>query len=189
MKLHVLVEGRSEEAFLKAWLRRARPFVDVSFILHQGKSDLLAQLPAKLRAYGRALDPCEHRLLVLVDADQDDCKALKARICDAHAANAPGLSLLVRIACEETEAFYLGERTAIEAGYGPLTPERAAALSEYVQDSPIGTAELFQRVIGAGSLNKVAWAKTMGFRLSVDPTENRSPSFRHLVSALDRLLV
>lgn len=183
-----MVEGRSEEALLKAWLRRARPNHEYSFILHQGKSDLLAQLPAKLRAYSRTLDPSADRLLVLVDADQDDCRALKARIREQHLRYAPALPLLARIACEETEAFYLGDRAAIEAGYGPLPPGASALLEAYVQDSPVGTAELFQRVIGAGSLNKVAWAKNMGFRLSTDPGENRSPSFRHLAAAIDRLL-
>lgn len=188
MKLYVLVEGRSEEALLKAWLRRARPSAQVSYILHQGKSDLLGRLPATLRAYQRTLNPAEHGVLVLVDADADDCVALKARIMQDHAQHAPSLPLVARIACEETEAFYLGDPAAIEAGYGPIAPERASLLESYVQDSVVGTAELFQRIIGAPSVNKVSWAKTMGFRLSTDASENLSPSFRQLVAAIDRLL-
>jgi len=68
------------EAFLRALLPRLLP-QDLSFEIHvfQGKADLLGKLEARLRAYARML-PADWRLLVVVDRDHDDCRALKQRL-------------------------------------------------------------------------------------------------------------
>lgn len=72
MRLYVLVEGPSEKALLDVWLGRLLKGHRYTVIKHRGKGKLpldprarvdprreglLDQLPARLRAYGQALDP------------------------------------------------------------------------------------------------------------------------------------
>lgn len=73
------------EAFLRALLPRRLP-LDRTFKVHpfQGKSDLLSKLEARLRGYAVWL-PDDWRIVVVVDRDDDDCRALKQRLEDiAH---------------------------------------------------------------------------------------------------------
>ncbi len=201
MKLHVLVEGPSEEAWLRPWLRLFLPHHTCHIIPHQGKGKLarnfsapveekqrglLDQLPAKLRVYGRELSSSTDRVVVLVDADEQDCVDLKKRITDCVAACNPPPIVLVRIAVEETEAFFLGDAVAMKAAFGKLkTPK----LNAYQQDSVCGTWEVLRDVIGVtvGSEDKVAWAEKIAPHLSHDPKKNESPSFRVLCSGLKSL--
>ncbi len=201
MKLHVLVEGPSEEAWLRPWLRRFLPHHTCHIIPHQGKGKLardfsapadekqrglLDQLPAKLRVYGQELSSSTDRVVVLVDADAQDCVDLKKRITDCVAACEPPPIVLVRIAVEETEAFFLGDAVAIKAAFGKL---KTAKMSSYQQDSICGTWEVFRDVIGVsvGSEDKVGWAEKIAPHLSLDPKKNISPSFHVLCSGLKSL--
>jgi len=78
--LEFLVEEPSMEAFLCALLPRLLP-QDRTFEVHpfQGKSDLLAKLESRLRAYASWLPP-DWRLVVVVDRDDDECHALKQQL-------------------------------------------------------------------------------------------------------------
>lgn len=203
MRLHVLVEGDSEEALMRGWLRRFLP-PGHSFVVirHRGKGKLsrdplqvpdirreglLDQLPAKLRAYGKSLDPATDRVLVLVDADDDPCRELKQRMLAALAQCDPRPIVLFRLAIEETEAFYLGDTTAIRRAFPQAKVQR---MKSYVQDSVCGTWELFQRVIDDPVEDKVEWAERMAPYLGTDwrgRNANRSPSFRQLCLGLLRL--
>ena len=160
MIIHVLVEGISEATLLGPWLKRFQPGHIHRIVPHQGKGTLplrpeepsdpkhrglLDQLPAKLRAYGRSLDPATDRVLALVDADDDDCKALKASMLSVWRGCNPRPEAMFRIAVEETEAFYLGDRRAIRAAFRTC---RRTPYDSYVQDSVCGTWEVFQAVIG-----------------------------------------
>jgi hypothetical protein len=197
MRLHILVEGASEQALLEAWLPRFLPSGHTyKIIRHQGKGKLpknpsekpnprhhglLDQLPAKLRAFGKSFNPETDRVLVLVDSDNDDCFDLKNRMTDLlnYCKEIP--TVLFRIAIEETEAFYLGDLNAVKKAF----PK--AKKKNYVQDSICGTWELFRDVIGEESENKVGWAKQIGLYLTTQwkgTQANRSASFRHFCKAI-----
>ena len=120
--LELLVEEPSIEAFLEALLPRLLP-EGRTFAVHpfQGKADLLTNLQSRLRGYTRWL-PDEWRIVVVVDRDDDDCRALKRRL--EVAASSAGLrtraqsrkrpwQLVNRIAIEELEAWYFGDWTAV----------------------------------------------------------------------------
>jgi hypothetical protein len=148
------------------------------------REGLLDQLPAKLRAYGRSLNPATERVVVLVDLDDDNCADLKARLLRILEVCDPKPRVLFRIAIEETEAFYLGDPTAIRKAF----PEaRLARLKAYVQDSICGTWEAFQEVIGARVEDKVWWAERMAGHLGTEwrgSRANDSQSFRQLCRGL-----
>lgn len=203
MRLHILVEGESEEALLNVWLPRFLP-PGHSFVIirHRGKGrlsrdpvrvpdirreGLLDQLPAKLRAYGKTLDPATDRLLVLVDADDEPCLELKRRLLETLESCDPHPVVLFRLAIEETEAFYLGDPQAIRRAFPQARLQR---LKSYAQDSACKTWELFQSVIGDPVEDKVRWAERMAPHLGTTwkgSDANRSPSFRQLCKGLLRL--
>lgn len=202
MHIHVLVEGPSEQALLDPFLRRFQPAHSHTVHVHQGKGKLpsnfaatpdpkhrglLDQLPAKLRAYGRTLNPALERVLVLVDADQEDCEELKKRLLALEASCDPAPTVLFRIAVEETEAFYLGDKKAVSKAFGVF---KNGPYNHYVQDSVCGTWEVFQTVIAAPYEAKVHWAATIAPYLSTATSGkqlNRSPSFVHFLRALRTL--
>jgi hypothetical protein len=46
---------------------------------YQGKRDLISKLPQRLKGYKSWL-PDDYRIVVLVDEDREDCKALKKKL-------------------------------------------------------------------------------------------------------------
>ncbi len=198
-----MVEGPSEEVFLEGWLRRfLPPGHSFKIIRHRGKGrlprdpnsrpvpgreGLLDQLPAKMRAYGRSLNPDTDRLVVLVDQDKDNCQSLKQRLIEAWKACDPRPETLFRIAIEELEAFYLGDPDAIRRAYPRM---KMGPLRDYEQDSVCGTWERFMQVIGARGEDKVTWAREMGRVLGTEwqgRRANQSSSFCQLCSGILRL--
>lgn len=199
MIIHVLVEGLSEKAFLERWLPRFLPQHKFKIIPHRGKGKipvdptqkpepkrqgLLDQLPAKLRAYGRELRSDTDRVLVLVDLDRDDCLELKNRMLDLLNFCNPPPVILFRIAIEECEAFYLGDKAAIRKAFPKA---KLSKMDSYTQDSICGTWELFQQVVGETTADKVEWAKLMGKHLTTQWKANASNSFQQFCLGMRKL--
>lgn len=204
MRLHILVEGLSEKAFLEKWLPRFLPPAHTFKIIpHRGKGrlprdpsrkpdpkrqGLLDQLPAKLRAYGRELNSDTDRVLVLVDLDNDDCRMLKTDLLNllSFCGATPPVALF-RIAIEETEAFYLGDKSGIRRAYPKCNIQR---MGEYTPDSICGAWELFRDVIEEKGEDKVEWGRRMGKHLTTQwkgADANDSPSFRQFCRGLLKL--
>jgi hypothetical protein len=199
MTIHMLVEGPSERALLEPWSRRL--LLDQSVVVHphqgkgslprdldarpeQGRRGLLDQLPATLRGYAAALDPAIDSVVVLLDADNDDPVALETEIAAAATVVAPTLRVVVRVAVEETEAFYLGDLRGLARAFPAANLAMARA---YTPDSICGTWERFGEVVGDGGGNKVAWAAAMAPVLTVVAARSRSPSFKRLLVELKTL--
>ena len=125
-KLIVLVEEPSMEMALEQLLPRMLAGADFQIIRFQCKDDLLKNLPDRLRGYSQWL-PADWAILVLVDQDDDDCRALKQAM-ERVAANARLMSktraghgqrfqVANRIAVEELEAWFFGDWLAVQAAY------------------------------------------------------------------------
>lgn len=204
MRVHILVEGPSEKAFLEVWLPRFLPSRhSFKIIPHRGKGripgdpskkpnpkrqGLLDQLPAKLRAYGRDLRSDTDRILVLVDLDHDACLDLKARMVDLLNHCSPPPVAIFRIAIEEIEAFYLGDKSGIRMAFPKC---RLSKMDSYIQDSICNTWELFQEVIGEDSEDKVEWGRIMGHHLTTQwkgGSANNSNSFRQFCKGILELV-
>lgn len=197
MTIHVFVEGPSEVALIEPWSKRLLKGCPVKVHPHEGKGrlpvdinarpdprhrGLLDQLPAKLRAF--ASDAHIHGIVVLVDADDDDCTALRTAIEQTAQTCSPNLRVVARIAIEETEAFYLGDLDALKRAFPDADMDRARS---YKPDSICGTWEQLGEIINDDSGDKVGWAEKMGRILTTSPGKSRSPSFRALIRALRRL--
>jgi hypothetical protein len=197
MIVHALVEGRSEQAFLEPWAKRLLRGRRLKAYPHQGKGKLrpgrpkagdrglLDQLPAKLAAFGKSLEPKTDRVLVLVDADGDDVADLHRKLNTLKSKLDPAPVVIFRFATEELEAFYLADLKALKAAFPDFDRKLA---SQYEPDSIIGTWELFGRVVGDDGGNKVAWAQAMAPKVTTDAAKSRSPSFKQLCSGLLELV-
>ncbi len=167
--IEVLVEEPSAEVALRALLPRMLDHVTFEVHAFQGKADLLRQLPARLAGYARWL-PADWRILVLVDRDDDDCHALKARLEAAareaglptrSAPSAQGAFAVVnRLAIEELEAWYFGDWEAVRAAY-PRVPAGVPQQAGFRDPDAIrgGTWEAFERVLGRRGYFKGGLAK------------------------------
>jgi hypothetical protein len=198
MIVRVLVEGPSEDVLLRGWAPRAFPGHEFRVHPHGGKGSLpragrtpdrkktglLDLLPVTLTSLARARP--DDAVVVLVDADDDDCAMLLADLKRMAAdLEARPKRLVFRIAIEETEAFYLGDLRALRAAF----PEaNMAEARTYAPDSVVGTAELFARIVNDGGLNKTWWAEEMAPRLTIHARGSRSPSFKKLIAGIERVL-
>lgn len=160
--------------------------------LDPSKRVLLDRLPKVLRGYSRSegIDA----VVVVVDADRRDCKAfLKELTTLAQQAELPGT--LFRLAIEEIEAFYLGDRAALLKAYPKA---KKAVLSKYRQDMPCNTWELLADAVHPGGAAatrssgarpgdlKHEWANKIGPLLNVEA--NESSSFQKLRDGLRRIV-
>ncbi|MBI4678965.1 MAG: DUF4276 family protein [Elusimicrobia bacterium] len=192
MHIELLVEESSAEAALNVLLPRILGRKHTFKVYpHQGKTDPLAVLPHRLRAYRAMIQAGwnDCRIAVLLDRDRDACLDLKRRV--EAMAIAAGLSTkskprrrrfvaLSRIAIEELEAWFFGDRQAVVKAYPrlggkklrwPPMPDRISG----------GTWETFERLLQRDGYHKSGYTKVHGARIiaeQMDPQKNTSPSFR-----------
>lgn len=213
MHIEVLVEDSSGEKLLECLLPQLLgPFEDPhTWRLHsykgigripkglKGTADparriLLDQLPRLLRGYGKT--PGIGAVVVVLDADTRDCRTFLSELKTLAASCGPVPATLFRLAIEEMEAWYFGDRLALLGAYPRAKMD---VLNAYVQDSVCGTWERFADAVhpgGAAAIKKAGWplpgqvkhewAAAMGPRMALD--RNVSPSFRKLRDGLRSLV-
>ena len=172
-----LLEEKSMEVFLESLLNRWFPTMNFICISHDGKNDLWKSIPIKLRSWKEP----GVRFVVVQDNDGGDCIELKQKLLDRCRKSGREDSI-VRIACQELEAWYLGDVDALVDAYGSLRSKLSAATRRAPDDVPSPSREV-QRLLP--NFTKVGGARRMGVR--VDPTSNRSASFRVLFRTLEQL--
>jgi hypothetical protein len=202
MHIEVLVEDSSGEKLLKCLLPQLLgPFGEPhTWRLHSykgigripknlgNKADptkriLLDQLPKLLRGYGKT--PGIDAVVVVLDTDRRDCKAFLKELKGLARACIPVPTTLFRLAIEEMEAWYLGDRAALLEAYPRA---KAVVLNGYVQDSTCDTWEALADAVYAGGSAAIKkkgwplpgqvkheWAERIGPRMVLD--RNVSPSF------------
>ncbi len=156
------------------------------------KRILLDRLPAILKGYGRT--PGIDAVIVVVDADRRNCRDFLAELKTTMAQVSPTLSVVFRLAIEEAEAWYFGDRDALLMAYPRAKHD---ILARYVQDAVCDTWEMLADAIHPGGhaeirrvghpfigVVKHEWAGRIAPLM--DPNANVSPSFRKLKEALVR---
>lgn len=202
MHLEFLVEEPSIEAALIHLLPKILP-AECSFAIRvfQGKPDLLAQLPARLRAYA-ARSGWQDRIIVLIDEDRQDCHALKTQLEQAaqlvglitRSQVLPGMpfQVLNRIVIEELEAWFFGDLPALRQVF-PRLPENLAQKADFRNPDAIrgGTWEALERVLQKagyfpGGLLKIEVARQVSAQM--EPARNTSHSFQVFLAGLQAIL-
>ena len=202
---HVLVEGFADLPVVQEILqRRFGLVVDHDFQVHphRGKGKLpiypnnppepqlqglLDLLPAKLRAW--AALPADHVVVVLVDADQDNCVELKSKLLAMYAGlpKKPA-NVLFRISVEEAESWLIADWQAVCAAYPKAKVQKIALLAP---DAVVGAWERLAEAMGqkprdCNSADKYEWAKKIMPHLDLDSP--KSPSLLAFVEGISRYM-
>jgi Domain of unknown function (DUF4276) len=207
--IEVLCEGSSDVPAIREVLkRRFRLTEGTNFRIHahrgkgqlpaprdrlkppaRGNDALLPQLPIKLKNMGRQTQGgFEVAVVVVVDADNDDCRQLKQSLVDLYKALPTKPStVLFRIAVEETESWFLADPGAVRKAYGNAA---AMQLDIYAPDQVCGAWEALARALGEdpdlSGRRKFEWAEAISPHLNLNPPY--SPSLASLVSGISRVL-
>lgn len=165
--------------------------------LHAGadptKRILLDQLPRILRGYGNT--PGIDAVVVVLDSDRRNCVTFLTELKALAACN-PAPNTLFRLAIEEVEAWYLGDRQALQTAYPRA---KADVLGHYAQDSVCGTWEILADAVypgGSAAINKIGWPLSGQLKYEwaekigplLQPDRNLSVSFGKLRDGLRRLV-
>ncbi len=158
------------------------------------KRILLDQLPRLLRGYGKT--PGIDAVVIVVDTDKRDCVGFLQDLEAVTDVCNPPQHTLFRLAIEEIEAWYFGDRIALLTAYPKAKPD---ILGRYVQDSICGTWELLADALfkgGSAAIKKDGWplpgqvkhewAKKIGPLMN--PERNMSPSFKKFRDGLRQLV-
>ena len=179
-KVIFLLEEASMKAFLDGYLPRLIPGLDFLCIQHDGKQDLEKSIPRKLKGWDDAI------FVVVRDNDGANCLAIKERlqrICE----QAGRSDTLIRIACQELEAWYLGAPQALSNAYARPKLAELGRKAKYRNPDRLGSpsTELVKLV---PEFRKMDGARRMGMAMPLLASQNRSGSYRTFVTGVCRLL-
>ena len=192
MHIEFLVEEPSAEAALSNILPKVfGPTTSFAIHPYQGKQDLLKKLPSRFRGYKTWL-PEDWRIVVLIDADSEDCRQLKARLehisrdsnllTKSATGNRFNFQVLNRLAIEELEAWFFGDVEALHSTYPRISLDLRNKAKYRDPDSIAGgTWEALERELKrvgyyTGGLPKISVAREVS--LHMVPERNRSHSFQ-----------
>jgi hypothetical protein len=108
-----LLEERSMKILLDSLLPRLFPGLSFICLAHEGKQDLEKSIIRKLKAWKEP----GVQFVIVRDNDDTDCLALKQKLkklCDLAGRS----DTLIRIVCQELEAWYFAEPKALVEAYG-----------------------------------------------------------------------
>ena len=179
-ELVFFLEEESAKALLAGLYPRLIPAgspIEPRFIVFEGKQDLDRQLERKLKGYLNR----QAKFIVLRDQDRSDCRKVKRAIV-TRCGRAGRPDTVVRIACRELEAFYLGDLRAVELGLrvrGLFAKQNKAKFRDpdRLQSPSRELEKLTNR-----RYQKVAGSRAIAPHLDLDSP--RSRSFRHLIQAI-----
>ena len=175
-----LLEEPSMKALLDGLLPRLFPDLMFQCVPHDGKTDLEKSIPRKLRAWREP----GVRFVVVRDNDRGDCLALKKRLENLCSVR-PQRDVIIRIVCQELEAWYLAEPDALAEAFEMESLRRIGARRGFRQPDrvsypyrePARLVPRFQKVSGAPLLAGYLTRK-----------RNRSPSFHAMIDGIERLV-
>ena len=122
------------------------------------KRILLDQLPRLLRGYVNT--PGIDAVVVVLDADERDCVTFLNELRSLAVSCSASHLVLFRLAIEETEAWYLGDRAALQRAYPKA---RMRALDQYIagfrlRDLGAGRGSRLSRRVARDPANRMALA-------------------------------
>ncbi len=154
---------------------------------HQGKQDLENAIKSTIPSISKIPGA---RILIARDQDSSNCKEIKRHLQEMinQVCNRP---YLVRIACRELEAWFLGDMNAIKQAYPRFKPEQYATRADFKDvDLLHRPDEWLLRIIpeysGMETLSKVANSENIAPFMDLE--HNSSVSFNNTISGIRKLI-
>ena len=174
-----LLEEYSMKALLDGLLPRLFPQLVFQCVPHDGKGDLEKSIPRKLRGWREP----GVRFVVVRDNDREDCLDLKRSLRELCAVR-PEQDCLIRIACQELEAWYLGEPDALADAFKKESLRRIGSRARFRKPDAVHyPARALSRLVP--QYQKISGARALAGRLTREG--NRSPSFQAMLDGVERL--
>jgi len=174
-----LLEEYSMKVLLDGLLPRIFPDLPFLCVPHEGKQDLEKSVPKKLRAWREP----GVIFVVIRDNDGGDCHDVKHRLV-TMCQDGGREDTLVRIACQELEAWYLGEPAALATAFKNERLRDLGGRARYRDpDAVVRPSAEVETLVP--EFQKVSGARRMAMHLTRDG--NCSRSFQVLVEGIDRL--
>ena len=154
--------------------------VTYQLIPHQGKGDLQKSIPIKLRAW---LTPNTF-FIILHDQDSHDCRKLKQKLkqlCVQNNKHEP----LIRIVCQELEAWYFGDLDAVEKAFPSFRASKYKNKRRFKNPDAINKPSEELKWIVRDFSKRIA-AREVPRHMNID--KNTSTSFNHLIGGLQNLV-
>ena len=184
--IEFLVEEPSMRNFLQGILPRILPEgyqLDVNCFIreHQGKQDLKKSIPKKVKAFQYYSIPV--KVVVIHDQDSSDCRQLKSELEKLITDNS-NIPFLIRIACRELEAWYLGDMDALNAVYPGFNANSNRGKALFRNPDECNPSDEIRKRIPTFQKGYASKEIAQYFVLE----KNRSTSFNQLVSGIRRFL-
>ena len=164
-------------ALLDGLLPRLFPGLPFQCVPHEGKTDLERSIPRKLRGWREP----GVRFAVVRDNDGGDCRALKSNLrvlCQAAHRD----DTLIRIVCQELEAWYLGEPDALADAFAREAVRSIGQKARFREpDSVRRPSEAVEQLVP--EFQKVSGARRMAQHLTRE--RNSSTSFRVFMAGVE----
>lgn len=175
----VFLEERTAEAFASAIAVRLGLTDRLTFVPHEGKSDLDRSFPRKIPAWRY---PSDARFVIVRDNDGADCRQLKQRLLEK--VGTPYRDRVkIRIVMQELEAWYLGDLDAVEAA-GFLSAgqaQRLKASTDYrTPEALLQSKQTFMKLVNRRSTIEIA--SEVGRCANLE--NNLCAGFRYFLDAL-----
>jgi Domain of unknown function (DUF4276) len=150
-------------------------------IAHEGKSDLEASIPRKLKGWSRPA-----KFIIVRDKDSADCYQIKQQLVEvSKQCNRP--DTLIRIACHELESWFLGDLQAVEQGL-KLKQGKVSRLQnkeKYRNPDTIACPKQELRKIDS-SYQPISGSRAIANYLNIE--NNKSYSFNVFIQGMKKLL-
>ena len=175
-----LLEEDSMRILLEGLLPRLFPQLLFQCVPHEGKHDLEKSILRKLKAWREP----GVRFVVVRDQDSADCHQVKTKLVQLCLGTGRR-DVLVRVACRELEAWYIGEPQALKQAFPATRPSvlRELDKSRYQNpDTVVRPSDIVAKLIP--EFQKRSGARHMATFLS---RENNSNSFRVFVEGVEKL--
>ena len=148
-------------------------------IHHNGKSALRKSIPIKTKGWREP----DVRFIIVHDKDSADCKKLKGELCNLID-ESRRTDTLIRIACTELEAWFLGDLDAVEKGYQiNLSAYKTKALFRN-PDTISNAKQVLRRLVPA--YQQISGSNAIA--QFMDITKNNSHSFNVFITGIKRII-
>ena len=178
-----LLEELSAKEMLKGLLPRFLPEnIHPDYIVFQGKRDLESKLYHRLSGWNKP----NSTFIVLLDQDNEDCKAIKNRLTKLCENLKESKKIIFRIACHELESWYFGDLETVGEvlGYSQIAKYKNKAKYRI----PDKISEPYEELIKMtkGRYQKISGSRGIGVKLSID--NNASHSFQVFIKSIKNMM-
>lgn len=176
-----MLEEPSAQDALQGFLPSILPAeIQVVFMVFAGKQDLEKRIARRMRAWLRP----DTLFVVLRDQDNGDCRTIKHELVEkCREAGRP--DTLVRIACRELEAWFVGDWAAVAQGFSLPNVANWNEKALYREPDRLGSPVIELRK-AIPTYQKRDGARRIGTHL--DLLRNCSPSFKAFVEGVRKLV-